>query len=137
MANFFRGVIIDWITEKNNYTDIITNLKNYMDINKKSFIDRYIHKLNQEVMKTTGVVELYILNKKYGIPIIVYDQYNTIIYIFDKNIIYDKFITNSDINDKKYDKYKDIINLNKYIHIRYASLSTSNIPMSVEVIYYK
>ena len=92
MANFFRGNIIDWM--KDNNADIITNMKNYMDTGKKNFINRYINKLNQESMRTTGVVELYVLNKLFGIPIIVYDQYNTILYIFDKNIIYDKLKTN-------------------------------------------
>lgn len=137
MANFFRGNIIDWMMEKNNYNDIVTHIKEYLDVNKPNFINRFIHKLNHDIMKTNGIVELYVLNKLYKIPIIVYDKYNTILYIFDNTIIYDKYAKNNDINDKKYNKYKDSNIIKNYINIRFAVISSSNVPLSVEVIYYK
>jgi hypothetical protein len=143
MANYFRSNIIDWINDKNNYSTIVRELATYLEVNKKNFISTYINKISQDVPNTKGVVELYILNKLYNIPVIVYDKYNNIMYIFDgtsvgkEGIAYAKFEKKNDISDKKYNKYKDLNNLKNFINIRFTSLSASNVPLNIEVAYYK
>ena len=138
IANYFRSNIIDWIYDKNNYDDIIQNLKQYIDTAKKRFISDFINKISKDVTNTTnGIVELYILNKIHKIPIIIYDKYNTILYIIDSKVIYDKFISKENINDKKFQDYKNINNLSKYINIRFSSMSMSSVPLSIEAAYYK
>lgn len=135
MANYFRSNIIDWITDKNNYDTIVQNLGTgkYLDTTKKSFIYEFINKINKDVnANTSGIVEYFILNKVHKIPIIIYDKYDDIIYIIDDNIVYDKTSNNKSINSK----YKDRNNIKKFINIRFTSVSMSNIPVSIEVLYF-
>ena len=114
------------------------NLSNYLETSKKTFIVDFINKISKDIItNTNGIVEYYVLNKIYNVPIIIYDKYNTILYIIDDGVIYDKFINNSQINDKKFDKYKDLNNLKNFINIRFSSLSMSNIPISIEIAYFK
>ena len=139
MANYFRGNVVDWLTDKNNYSLIIKDLDKYIDTNKKKFIMEFINKISKDITtNTNGIVEYYILNKIYNIPIIIYDKYNTILYIIDNGIIYDKFKNKNNIDkDVKYNKYKDQTNLKKYINIKYPTISLNNFPVSIDVIYYK
>jgi hypothetical protein len=138
MANYFRSNIVDWIADKNNYDTISKDLKKYLELHKKNAVNDYINKISKDISTNTpGTIEYYVLNKIYKIPIIVYDKYNTILYIIDDGIIYDKFINEKIIDDKKFSKYKDPSSLKNYINIRYVSLSMSNIPVSIEVAYFK
>lgn len=137
MTNYFRSNVIDWVTEPNNYQEIEENLADLMEINKKNFIMDFVNKISKDVTSNTnGLVELYVLNKIYNITIIVYDKYNTILYIVDNGIIYNKF-NNDDIENKKYNKYKDINNLRNIINLRFVSMSMANIPIAIEVAFYK
>lgn len=138
ISNYFRSNIIDWINDKNNYDSIVKDLKDYLEINKKNFINDFINKITKDVIiSTNGIVELYILNKIYNIPIIVYDKYNTIIYIIDNEVIYDKFKDDNVINSNKFTKYRDLNNLKTFVNIRFVSMSLARIPINIEVAYYK
>ena len=139
MANYFRGNVIDWLIDKNNYNLVIKDLDEYIDTNKKKFIMEFINRISKDIItNTNGIVEYYILNKIYNIPIIIYDKYNTILYIIDNGIVYDKFKNKNNINkDAKYNKYKDQNNLKNYINIKYSTISLNNFPISIDVIYYK
>lgn len=138
MAEYFRSNVIDWITEKKNYKYISKDLEKFLDINKKNAIKEFINKITKDITtNTNGIVEYYILNKIYDIPIIIYDKYNVILYIIDDGVIYDKDDSANKINDSKYNQYKDSSNLKKYINIKFTEISISNKPMSIEVIYYK
>ena len=138
MANYFRSNIIDWIIDKNNYNLIVSDLNKYLETTKKTFIVDFINKISKDITtNTNGIVEYYILNKIYNIPIIIYDRYNTILYIIDNGVIYDKFLDENKINDKIFAKYKDLNNLKNFINIRFVSLSMSNIPVLIEIAYFK
>ncbi|QKF93820.1 putative very early transcription factor VETF [Fadolivirus algeromassiliense] len=138
ISNYFRSNIIDWITDKNNHNIILNDLKDYIETNKKNFINEFINKITKDiVVSTNGIVEMYVLNKVYNIPIIIYDKYNTIIYIIDNGVIYDKFKDEKAINSNKFTKYKDVNNLKNFINIRFVSMSMSRIPINIEVAYYK
>lgn len=138
MANYFRSNVIDWIYDKNNYPKLIKDVKEYLETDKKNFIVEFINKISKDVStNTNGIVEFYILNQIHSLPILVYDKYNTILYIIDNGIIFNKFNENEDINDKKFSKYRDHNNLKNYLNIRFTSLSMSQIPITIEVAFYK
>ncbi len=86
---------------------------------------------------TNGVVEYYILNRIYNIPIILYDDNNSIIYIIDNGILYDYKKPNQNIDNPKYSKYKNQKSISDMINIKYNFLVGSNIPVSIEVLYFK
>ena len=141
MANYFRSNVIDWLTDKNNKEIIIDNLGQYFTVTKdttniKNNIMDFISKISKQTLgNTNGVVEYFILNKLYNIPIIIYNKYNDIIYIIDDNIIYDE--SKDNIKDKKYLKYKDTTIQKTYINIKYSSSTLSGMPAAVEALYYK
>ena len=135
MANYFMGNIIDWITDKNNKNKILSDLSNYLDIKKQKFIINFINKITKDLnTNTIGVVEYYVLNQIYKIPVIIYDKKSKIIFIINNGVIYDE--SKDNINDKKYDEYKNNKNFKNFIHIRYIEMSASLIPSSIEVLYF-
>ena len=131
VSNYFRSNIIDWITDKNNYTEIVQDLEKYMDTKKKNFIQEYINKLSKNGASMSGVIEYYILNKIHKIPIIVYDKNDEIIYIIDSGIKYDK-TSKSKIDEKYLDESK----LKNYINIKFTSTTSNMVPINIDVIYF-
>lgn len=123
LANYFRSNIIDWILDKNNYNIIVTELKNYIDVKKNGFIKEFINKITRDITtKTNGIVEYFILNRIYDIPVILYDRYNTITHIIDKTIQVED-------NGKYKNKLKDCIN------VRYSSMN-GDVPADIQVLYF-
>jgi hypothetical protein len=135
LSNYFKSSIIDWLLDQKNTDIIINDLKEYPNIeDNKRPAEKYINIISKDLTTTTnGIIELYTLNRIYGIPIIVYNDLNELLYVLDDGIKYNKNKTNSKIQDKyrKKEYVKDSIN------IRYASFSGADIPLNIEVIFYK
>lgn len=136
LAIYFRSMIIDWLSDSKNNKIIQSELSRYMESKKdyKSYINEYIVRLMDESnVMDNCIVELYILNKLQGIPIIIYDDDNNIMYIFDNGLIYN-------IKDSKNANFKDV---NKYttgsniINMRFNLLLNSLIPDKIFVMYNK
>ena len=115
IANYFRSLVINWIKDnknkiKNNINKFIRD-KNYTDNN----INDIIVKLITEYYNNTNCyIELYVLSKiNKSIPIVIIDDNNKIIYIYNDGIVYDKY--NNTLNNK------DIIN--KYIKKKYSNIT--------------
>ena len=71
-------------------------------------------------------------------PIIVYNENNDVIYIFDDDNIYDSNKDDTSVLDqKKFLPYKEISNMKKYIVMRYFLMGASTIPINIEVLYFK
>ncbi len=138
LANYFRSVIIDWLVDKKN-NRYIEDLEPYFDLPKeKDIVKEFILKMTRDITtNTNGVVEYYILNRIYNIPIILYDDNNSIIYIIDNGILYDYKKPNQNIDNPKYSKYKNQKSISDMINIKYNFLVGSNIPVSIEVLYFK
>ena len=136
LSIYFVSTIIDWLLKPTNVNIIPKNVYKHIDIKKsqQESIDTFILKITKDVKNnTTCVFELYVLNQINNIPIIIYDEYQTIIYIFDKELLYDATTTKT--LPQQYIKYNQNIN---YINIRFVFSSDSvNIPEKIEAIYYK
>lgn len=137
LANYFRSLVIDWLNDQTNNKSIRKDYIQYIEAKKssKDVIGDFIIKLATDIpVMTNCVIELHVLSKINRIPIVVYDDQNTPIYIFDKGLVYDSFLTNKiPENLQKYIKSenKNVINL------RFLRLTSSKIPEDAEVIYFK
>jgi hypothetical protein len=129
MAYYFRSLIINWLDNLKNRNEI-EEFKKYMIINKKSknVINDFITKLGTDIsFASNSIVELYILNKIHKIPIVIYNEDNKIIYVFDDDFI---DYSNKEPNNKYVEK-SDLIN------IRFNYIKSSDKPDMFEVIYFK
>lgn len=129
MANYFRSIIIDWLTDLKNFEAIETNLKKYMDVNVLEYIDT----LTKSSYNTNGIVEYYILSKVYNIPIVIFNDIDIIEYIYDNGTILNN-------NDKEIpidivNKYKDKEMMKRNVNIMFIYDDTSDIPNKLRVIY--
>ena len=123
LANYFKGEIINWLLDINNKKIIEEKLFKYIKINNYNEINNYIFKLNN-LEKNNNIIELFILNLISNIPIIVYNNNLSIIYVFDKKIYTD----NIDIK-----KYTDN---SKYINFLYEYNNTTKSPSKIKCIYF-
>lgn len=135
-ASFFRSLIIDWLFDKTNEPEIFSKLFKYLHksstASKRGLVLDYINAFTREVTTNTNcVIELYIMNKIFGVAIIVYNDQNDIIYVFDNGVAYDKYYSKDPV-DSKYRK-----DLNKYINIKFSIMSAHAIPSNIESYYYK
>ena len=134
LSNYFKSQIIDWILVKKNQSILIDKFADVLSINKTNFIHdfkKYITKSN-DIYKNY-LIELFILFDVNKIPIIIYDNYDKIICIFDDNFIFiDNYIKMNDIS--KYEKYEHD---DGFIRIKYNTdgFNIINIPTQIIVIY--
>lgn len=135
-ASFFKSLIIDWLNDINNEKLIVSDIikyikKDYEAGNVRKIIIEFVNKFGREVSTVSnGIVEYYVINKIFNIPIVVYDDSNAVIYIFDNGIVYDKF--SSKKVPEKYAK-----NLSSMINIKFTISNAYSLPSNIEVFYYK
>lgn len=131
IAITFRSYVINWILNYSNRKKLLNNdeLKKYLVNGKENFndyLERFIIKLVNEIEHNTNcILELYVMNKINDIPIVIYDEYQTILYVFDDGI------KRNDKNFEKYTKNTDCINL-RFIFKN----SNDVIPDKIDAIYY-
>jgi len=133
LANYFKSKVIDWITNKKNQDLLLLDLSKITDINKDNFINdfkQYLTKSN-EILKCY-IYDIYILSKIIDIPIVLYNNFDTIIGIFDNGIQYlSNYLEYSDTH-----KY---LNNKLSLNIKYdiSNFSLTNTPNNITVIYSK
>jgi hypothetical protein len=130
LANYFKSNIIDWIMNRKNQQLLMSDLKPYIGLSSESFINdfkKYLAK-SSEVMKVY-IIELYILSKINKYTIVLHDNYDNIIGVFEDGI---KFL-----KDKNQD-YDKTIDKKKTINIKYniINFSLTNTPNIISSIYY-
>jgi hypothetical protein len=129
LANNFRAYVIDWLGDTNNKNKITPEMQremgmyNTLDENINAFIDRIV---NDSSKMTNGMVELQILSDIIGVPVIVHNTSDEIVYVFDKGM--QREPTRDTIG-----RYE----LAKCINIKYDYQTNNRVPDSVHVIYYK
>lgn len=138
LANYFRSLIIDWLNDSKNRKFVTKNMGKYLDIKKttKDVINEFIIRLAKDInVMTNCVIELHILSKiNRNTPLVVWDDYNNPIYIFDKGLVYDSSHDKS--IPSEYVKYVKSDNIN-VINLRFSFLPHNKVPIDIEVIYFK
>ncbi len=137
LANYFMSNILDWLIDYDNQKLMRTELSTDSYSTNPNFIKDFINKISRGINTTTnGIIEYYILNKIHHIPIIIYDNYDNVLYIIDDKLVFDHN-KDKDITDAKFGKYVKTELLKNYINIKYVKMSNNEIPFSVQIVYHK
>jgi hypothetical protein len=135
LANYFRGIVIEWIENKKNESKL-KNIIEYMNLKKDKTPSYYAIKIGENPsFRTNTIPELYILSIINDIPVIVYDDLNNPIYVYDTGLIYNKY--DDKLNKKDISKYINTTNRQKYINIKFIFVLDNQVPNFIEIIYYK
>jgi len=122
----FKANIIDFITNnliKTNKNNKIYNFLKKRFKNANNYFESTLHKFRKNLFNTTCIIELYVLSHIIKIPIIVYDNYLNIKYIFFEGVV--------PINDET---TKNYLSKEKVIYIK-LDYDNTNIPKKIYSIY--
>ena len=135
LAIYFKSNVIDWLSNIKNKKTIGSNIIKffYEKKNSKNIVNDFIITLSKDInIISNCIIELYVLNQLNDIPIIIYNQNDDIIYIFDKKII---FNFHADKYTKELDSYKK--NQYEYINLKFIFITNNYIPDHIHSIYFK
>ena len=125
LTNFFKGNIIDFLNNINNKQYIKNTFGRYFDGN----IENYISEMsNNNTIVNNGIIELATLSRMNKVDVIIYNNYNKIIYYIKKG----QLEFDSNYSKKSLNKVSDFKN---NVNIMYE-YSNSKIPTNVKIIYY-
>lgn len=138
MANYFRSVVIDWLDDSHNRDEIINKLVPHIEIEPEiDPVKQILRNITRDILTTDGFVEYYVLSRMYAVPIVVTNDNNDVIYVFDNGLLFDRFKDEPQkLEDEKLSKYKNHKELRNMINVRFSLLSGSTLPIDIEVIYY-
>ena len=131
ISNYLKSMLIDDLRLKSHVNRLIEYFKSLkLDIKKEvyEYKDRIIKNIE---LYDEYMIELHIISTLLKVPIVIYDQYESIIGIYDNGLIYNKKYNIG--SDKMIEKYKENKN---YINIKFESVM-KNIISNYFVIYYK
>ena len=129
LTYIFKANIIDFIQNNiNSKSNTISHFikKNFIKDNN-NFFDTIINKFRKNIINTDGKIELFILSHLIPIPIIVYDNYSNVKYLYMQGIIP---VTSEAI--KTFTAHDKLINS---IILKF-NFDNSNIPKNIYSIYY-
>ena len=121
ISNYLRGQIIYFLTNDNNNLFIKTNYQKYMN---KSINNYIFDNINNDIISNNGVVELAILSKLFNNQIIIFNNFNKIIYYIDNGII-----SIDSKQNNKIVKYKHMMNI-------MYDYSDNSYPSIIKCLYY-
>ena len=128
LTYLFKANIIDFI--QNNINDD-KNIKSYIEKyfkNNDNFFESSLNKFRKTSFNTDGKVELFILSHLIDIPIVVYDNYSTVKYIFLQGEI--------KVTDETIKQFTSDKNLNRTIFLKFNFDNSKTIPKNIYSIYY-
>jgi len=128
LTYLFKANIIDFIQTNKNNPDINKYLINYFK-NEENFFESAINKFRKSSYNTDGKVELFVISHLIDLPIVIYDNFSNVKYIFLQGEVK---VTEDSI--KNYVKEEKI---NKTIFIKFDYDSSNKIPKNIYSIYYK
>jgi len=129
LTYLFKANIIDFV--QNNLNKGNQEIKKYLQKyfkNDSNFFESTLNKFRKTSFNTDGIVELYILSHLILIPIVVYDNYSNVKYIFLQGEI--------PVNNETITKFTKENNLNKTIFLKFDFDSSNTIPKNIYSIYY-
>lgn len=130
LTYLFKAQIVDWIQNKMNDKDIGPNIRKFLETYFKrteNIFESTINKFRKTSTNTDGIIELFILSYLINIPIVVMDNYNNIIYLFNQGSVQ---VTQENI--KKFTKDE---NKNNTIYLRFNFDGSTTKPKTISSIY--
>jgi len=109
---YIKSLVIDYLRIESKRS----NLVSYFDsikINVKKDINEYKERIIKNIpLYDEYLIELYILNELFNVPIVIYNDFEMIISVYDNGIIFNKkFNIGDEGKAKKYLENKDYINI--------------------------
>ena len=129
LTYLFKANMIDWIQTIMIKED--NNIKKYLQKyfkNEDNFFESTINKFRKSSYNTDGIIELYILSHLFPQPIVVYDNFSNVKYLFMQGEI---SLTSENIKNFTLEK-----NINKTIFLKFDFDNSSSIPKNIYSIYY-
>ena len=125
----FKAYIIDFVQNSLLKNDVKINqyLEKYFK-NENNFFESTLNKFRKTSFNTDGKVELFILSHIIDIPIIVYDNYSNVKYIFLQGEI--------PVTSETIKKFTTTDKLNKSIFLKFDFDNSTTIPRNIHSIYY-
>ena len=125
----FKAYIIDFVQNSLLKNDVKINqyLEKYFK-NENNFFESTLNKFRKTSFNTDGKVELFILSHIIDIPIIVYDNYSNVKYIFLQGEI--------PVTSETIKKFTTSDKLNKSIFLKFDFDNSTTIPRNIHSIYY-
>ena len=135
LTNLFKANIIDYIMN-NIYNDLRSNdimkdiIKyfNMMNTKKSNLFTSALNRFRKNNYNTDGILELTILSYMFSYPIIVYDNFNIVKYIFSNGMV--------KVNSSTIEKYTSKNDYNKTIYLKFEYDGINKIPSKIYSIYY-
>ncbi len=134
LTNLFKANMIDFLLNNTENDQFKKDISKYIDINNslilsKNIFNSILNKFRKNNYNTDGIFELIILSYMFPFPIVVYNNYNIVKYIFSSGPV--------NVNDKTISKYTNEIQQHKTIFIKLDYEGSSSIPNKIYSIYYK
>ena len=128
MVYLFKANLIDFIQNNRNNPNVNKYLISYFK-DEENFFESTLNKFRKSSYNTDGKIELFVLSHLIDIPIVVYDNFSNIKYIFLQGEV--KVSSETIKTFTKEDK------LNKTIFIKFDYNGSNKIPKNIYSIYYK
>ena len=128
ITNLFKAYIIDYIQNNIYDKDFAKDIEKYFskkDLEQTNFFLSAINKFRKRIVNTDGILELTVLSYMFNYPIVVYDNFNIVKYIFSNGPV--------KVNEKTIEKYTKIKDC---IFIKFDLEESNNIPFKIYSIYY-
>ena len=129
ISYLFKADIVDWIQNNINKGDEKSKkyLQKYFK-HSENFFESTINKFRKSSYNTDGKIELFILSHIIPIPIVVYDNFSNVRYIFLQGEI--------EVNDENIKTFTNENSINNTIFLKFEFEISSTIPKNVYSIYY-
>ena len=133
LTNLFKANLIDYLVGNVFNNELKTDLSKYIELDKnllsKNIFTGTLSRLRKNNFNTDGILELILLSYMFPYPIVVYDTFNAVKYIFSGGPL--------SVNEKTIEKYTSESMLKKTIYIKFDFEGTNTIPKKIYSIYHK
>ena len=127
ITNLFKAYLIDYILNNTFNKELQDDLSKYIELKETSnFFLSAINRFKKNVNNTDGIIELIVLSYMFSYPIIVYDNFDNVKYIFSNGIV--------KVNEKTINKY---INMKDIIILKFEYEGENKVPFKILAIYKK
>lgn len=132
ITNYIKSLLIDYIKNESNRTELIDYF-NKFNIDMKKEITNYKDKISKNYeLYDEYIVELLVINKILNIPIVIYNEYENVIAVYDEHEVkyHKKYNIGTEKIAEKYRENKNNINIK-------FEFAMKNLISNFRVIYYK
>ena len=127
LTNLFKAYLIDYILNNTFNKEFADDLSKHIELKETSnFFLSAINRFKKNVNNTDGLVELIVLSYMFNYPIMVYDNFDNVKYIFSNGPV--------KVNEKTIEKYKNIKDM---VILKMEYEGENKVPYKISSIYKK